>query len=703
MSDSNKAILVALLVLLIAALGGILLTRDWADSPRRLHADVTRGQHVQQLVDTSALETAQQLSALAVSHWEQQYAADALRLADHSVDLAFTAGLADAVENPPTITPETQEILNRIKDVQARVDAGTAAVKKLTDAAAKAPVGPAKTAAQDKVEIAQAQLALDQDELEDDHEDLVRAGGDKRALIQKQLDQHEAGETHATKPGEPAATGASSGGAGGSAANGSASNSTAGVGTTPVVVPADSPEYGNPSALLKQVQAVFSMTTKESLLLQAQQNALKRVATLQGEHDALEKQLAQEKTQKKIIRRKTKSSQFYAALAGHGANAGIGKTATVGGAAAGGANGAGAGAQSGGGAGKSERQQEIEAEEREAGTTEKSADDLSQVEYIQHLNADQKMLALYDKRIADEEALAKVYGDWNTLVVARHHAIVHGIFVNAMWIILIALFVFVSNVGLQKIFVKVQLERRQAATMRAIFLVVTQLIGAVLIIFVFFGPPNNLGTVAALAGAGITVAMKDFIVGFFGWFILMGKNGIHQGDWVEINGVGGEVLELGLLHTVLLETGSWADAGHPTGRKVTFVNSYAIEGHYFNFSTSGQWLWDELQITVPATKDPFATANQIQQMTAEATKGNAEAAKADWERASPGTGAASFSAEPSMSIKPSGGGVDVRVRYLTRANDRHETRAKLYHEVVDLLHGDAAPTTPAPTSPSKSS
>jgi hypothetical protein len=47
-----------------------------------------------------------------------------------------------------------------------------------------------------------------------------------------------------------------------------------------------------------------------------------------------------------------------------------------------------------------------------------------------------------------------------------------------------------------------------------------------------------------------------------------------------------------------------------------------------------------------------------------------------------------------MSIKPSGGGVDVRVRYLTRANERHETRAKLYRDVVDLLHGDAAATAP---------
>src|SRR5580704_16875103 len=160
MNDSNnKAVLVALLVLLVASLGAIVATREWADSPRKLHADLTRGQHVQQLVDTSPLDTAQQLSALAVTHWERQYAADALRLADHSVDLAFTAGLADAVENPPAITPETQEILTRIKDVQARVNADQDAVTKLTAEVAKAPAAQ-KALAQDKLDIAQAQLGL---------------------------------------------------------------------------------------------------------------------------------------------------------------------------------------------------------------------------------------------------------------------------------------------------------------------------------------------------------------------------------------------------------------------------------------------------------------------------------------------------------------------------------------------------------------
>ena len=74
-----------------------------------------------------------------------------------------------------------------------------------------------------------------------------------------------------------------------------------------------------------------------------------------------------------------------------------------------------------------------------------------------------------------------------------------------------------------------------------------------------------------------------------------GTNGVRVRDWVEIDGVGGEVVKIGLFRTWLLETGNWTAHGHPTGGKVSFLNGYAIRGKYFNFSTVGQWMWDEIK------------------------------------------------------------------------------------------------------------
>src|SRR5262249_482947 len=192
---------------------------------------------------------------------------------------------------------------------------------------------------------------------------------------------------------------------------------------------------------------------------------------------------------------------------------------------------------------------------------------------------------------------------------------------------------------------------------------------------------------------GLTVALKDFIVGFIGWFVLMGKNGIRLGDWVEINGVTGEVVELGMFHTVLLETGNWTESGHPTGRRVTFTNSYAIEGHYFNFSTSGQWLWDELQIVLPAGHNPYPIIDAIQKKVVEATEESTRQAEMEWRSAIRARDMNALSAAPAINVKPVIGGTEGSVRYMTRAQERSQTRAKLNQVAVDLLRQGLAPST----------
>ena len=207
------------------------------------------------------------------------------------------------------------------------------------------------------------------------------------------------------------------------------------------------------------------------------------------------------------------------------------------------------------------------------------------------------------------------------------------------------------------------------------------------ILLIIFGPPSQTPTMIGLATAGLTVVLKDFVVAFFGWFVLMGKNGIRLGDWVEINGVTGEVVEIGPFHTVLLETGNWTDSGHPTGRRVTFTNSFAIEGHYFNFSTTGQWLWDELTVVMPAGKENYAIVDAIRKKVEDETRESGEMAEQEWRRATNSREMSGFSAKPAISIKPVLGGVEMSVRYITRAHERYALRAKLNHAAVRLLGG----------------
>jgi Mechanosensitive ion channel len=296
-----------------------------------------------------------------------------------------------------------------------------------------------------------------------------------------------------------------------------------------------------------------------------------------------------------------------------------------------------------------------------------------------------KELTNLNERVENQKRLAETYGRWIGVVDARQRSVVHSGLSGAAVVVAILLIGIFFNSWLKSLLNRLGLDQRQADTLHAVVRTGVQIVALGLILLVIFGPPGQLGTFLGLAGAGLTVALKDFIVSFVGWFALMGKNGIRLGDWVEINGVMGEVVELGMFHTVLLETGNWTDSGHPTGRRVTFTNSFAIEGHYFNFSTSGQWLWDELKLVLASSQNPYPLVEAIQKTVLAATAGSTGQAEKEWQHAAYSRDMSTLSAAPAVNVKPVIGGIEVTVRYITRATERYQMRSKLYEAAMSLI------------------
>jgi small-conductance mechanosensitive channel len=310
------------------------------------------------------------------------------------------------------------------------------------------------------------------------------------------------------------------------------------------------------------------------------------------------------------------------------------------------------------------------------------------------ITADQEVLTLLDRRIADQHQLDGIYGRWSALIALRSQTLVHRLLLDTLIVILILSALLLLDEWLQHFLDNPRLDRRQVETLRSITRISLRVAAMLIIVIIVLGMPSQFATTIGIVGAGLTVALKDFIVAFFGWLVLMGRNGIRLGDWVEINGVSGEVTELGMFRTVLLETGNWSDSGHPTGRRVTFTNSFAIEGHYFNFSTSGQWLWDQLQVVVPMGRDPYPIVDAITKQVAEVTAESAREAEREWQRAVPAQRDKVFFGTPGVNVKPVLGGVEIAIRYITRANERFLMRAKLYQAAVDLLGKESAAQSP---------
>ena len=68
-------------------------------------------------------------------------------------------------------------------------------------------------------------------------------------------------------------------------------------------------------------------------------------------------------------------------------------------------------------------------------------------------------------------------------------------------------------------------------------------------------------------------------------------------------------------------------------------------------------------------------------------------AEAEWKRVTHEEGSPQFSAMPSVNLRPAGAGIDILVRYITRAGQRLEKRNQLFETVVDLMQDASQKTT----------
>jgi small-conductance mechanosensitive channel len=325
--------------------------------------------------------------------------------------------------------------------------------------------------------------------------------------------------------------------------------------------------------------------------------------------------------------------------------------------------------------------------EAKANTSAAGGDDhASRLASLKERAAERQILSIFDDRIQSQQQLADIYRKWSDQVLLQHRIVMHLLLQSLAVIVAIMICMVLTDMLLLRLLERPALDRRRKQTLQTILQLGIQVLGILLILLVVFGSPRQMTTILGLATAGLTVVLQDFILAFFGWFVLMGRNGIRVGDWVEINGVGGEVIEINLFRTTMLETGNWTAKGHPTGRRVTFINSFAIRGQYFNFSTTGQWMWDEISVTIPASDNTYEVVEEIHNVILQETEKSARLAEEEWRRSTRQYGLSQFSADPAINLRPSGAGIDLVIRYITRASERFETRNRLYQRVIDVMH-----------------
>src|SRR5246500_2935428 len=187
MNRAHMVIVLMMLIVLAVTLAGAFLTRGVMAYLPFLQArkGSWTGAYVPPgVVDQRPWQTAATLAALAQSAEERELAREAERLADHEVDQAFSQSLRQVSLDKPKLSSKALALQQRIAELEKTIKSDEARIAQLSAASA---TKPGATSNASDLEVAKAQLGLDQNELSDLREDFARETGDQRIKLQQEL------------------------------------------------------------------------------------------------------------------------------------------------------------------------------------------------------------------------------------------------------------------------------------------------------------------------------------------------------------------------------------------------------------------------------------------------------------------------------------------------------------------------------------
>lgn len=220
------------------------------------------------------------------------------------------------------------------------------------------------------------------------------------------------------------------------------------------------------------------------------------------------------------------------------------------------------------------------------------------------------------------------------------------------------------------------------------------LVGYILIVFligiIFKDRLGGLTVTLGVASAGIAFALREVITSVAGWLGILGGGFYKTGDRVQLGGIKGDVIDIGVLRTTVMELGEWVEADLYNGRIVRIANSFVFSQPVFNYSADFPFLWDEIMIPIRYGSD-YAQTEKILERAAERIVGEyVEHAQVDWNRMMKKYIIENQSLKSTVSLVTTDNWVEYTLRYVVDYKKRRSVKNALFSKIlkdIDATNG----------------
>lgn len=217
---------------------------------------------------------------------------------------------------------------------------------------------------------------------------------------------------------------------------------------------------------------------------------------------------------------------------------------------------------------------------------------------------------------------------------------------------------------------------------------------AFVILLTFASKLGSFFTFAGLLTAGVAVALQNVILAAVGYFFLIGKFGIRVGDRIEVNGVTGEVIDIGLVRFHVMELGAGAT---PTGRVVAFSNSVVFQptSGLFKQVPGATFAWHEVTVTVPRDADFDAIKKSLLGAVENVLHDYHDSIEGSYQQLEKtGILVSDRGLRPKLELHLTPAGIDATIRYPVDLQHATDIDARVSRELLTALEHDAKLQTP---------
>jgi small-conductance mechanosensitive channel len=211
---------------------------------------------------------------------------------------------------------------------------------------------------------------------------------------------------------------------------------------------------------------------------------------------------------------------------------------------------------------------------------------------------------------------------------------------------------------------------------------------AVVILFVTRLFEDRLGRISfalGVASAGVVVALQDVIASFAGW-IAIGFSSLYTiGHRIQIGETRGDVIDISMIRTTLMETGSWVSRDLYSGRVVRIPNSFVLKGPVFNYSQGFRFVWDEIKVPLTANSDQHLAREMLLRVADETVAGYVAEAETSWKKVADNYRLENPRLGPTVSLIVNSGSLEFTVSYIVDYRDRTAMQDLLFTKIVDKI------------------